>query len=91
MAWEPCSDCAIRLDQRKKGLSKQEHSAGFTMLEVLKDIKDAPMPGNWTRVTSYECQQCGLRWTRTEGASGALRQYDSILSPKPTSDQESAL
>ena len=49
------------------------------------------MPGNWMRVTSHKCEHCGLNWTRTEGQSGALNQYDSTLSPKPTSEQESAL
>lgn len=91
MAWVPCSDCEERLKQRALDVSRQEHTSGLKILETLHDRKDQPMPGNWMRVTSHKCEHCGLNWTRTEGQSGALNQYDSTLSPKPTSEQESAL
>ena len=81
MTWEPCSDCEKRVDQRRLEVPTQEHIVGLDVLEVLKDIKDAPLPGNWMRVTHYACERCGLLWIRTEGASGSLCRYESTLSP----------
>ena len=81
IAWEPCSDCEQRVDERKLDIPAQKHVYGLNMLEVLEDIKDAPMLGNWMRVTNYRCERCGLRWVMTESASGSLRQFKSTLSP----------
>ena len=81
MAKTPCSDCEIRMEQEGRSVSRQEHAVGLKVLETVRETKDLPMPGNWLKVTSYECTQCGLGWNRVESRSGVLNQYESSFAP----------
>lgn len=90
-AWEPCADCKRRLDEYARDLSKQGHDKGLTAPELVRELKDIPLRGNWSRQTRYQCELCGLHWLHIETQLGALYQYESSFAPQPTEEQKLAL
>lgn len=88
MTWEPCSDCISRLKQYERDISQQTHVRGLQELCILDENKDVPLRGNWRKLTRLQCDNCSLKWTRSEGNIGGLQQYQSSLRPEPTPEQK---